>query len=1455
MTNLSNQPESDENQFALFYMIRNNFPENYIENCLNKGGIRIDYANVVGDTALHVAVDKGCIKIVEILLRRGAKVRLPNNANKTPIDLAKEKKENNLDPNVDWISIIELLEKASKRAFPGPYTDSDGNTISDSSEPAPKKPKKPPSKIMHDASGLKLNIAGALYQTKLLALFVHRAKQNEKLRPFRIATEMDVAEKFDDVVFQYTDERCCNKSWRFLQAKHKLHPDESRITMKDLMSSSNTDFSLQKYFISFCKIEQNKLDFEGVLKDFSIITNTNFNFTESTKQNYGELQKCTDMFERVSLNEDEILNFYVETFKAEKYRFNVDKIPEIKAEIKKILLQLKPTPNNVALSSLATLVIILNSNEIRDILEAIKTISVRQTIEELKREAGDKMRKIQTVRMSDYILEHFGTIFGETEINKLRATVIELRKTTKSDSKFSSLIRSVLVETGKLMDETKEKLEKAEELLEKYGKRKPIEPTELEKMMKTEVQKIIKTKIQKKVDFSPERELILDNFIYEMRHNFFDKEFDGLFDKFSKKFYFINSYPDEEHLGELIDKEIRQNFCLLQEDLLGPAFANEMMKFLKFYIDKQSYFYTDENVDEFFYKLDCQLASLMVSGNSILGIVSELIYYNIYFTRDLAKIHSFGATIESQILYVITPTIRLSAIRVYRSLKNCEQYQKMDSCVFVRLSKLLEGNKESDEKYIDTQQSFLQAFSTNHAHKLLVIECEEKKIKGKAYAKSLCDLHKRLQEILDDNRSKKVILIAHQKDAFVKKFELSENDTFSDTTNFTDLDEESKKMLLAKEQKIDFQGKKIELQRLVDKKLAEQVFDQIILSKFIEDDFITIGDKKAFTSIEYVKERYYERQFQLQKLNSKVLQEKSQLFFVTGADEDDLIKLGIKQEDIFIYESEHEYVNGIVIPPLDQSVQPENIYKSFGANAHWIVYRDHLFWKCSASNSEFMIQFIDRDYVTNDEDQADTITILEEEDFCKTESLTQKIVIIANESGTGKTTVLASIAGKMREFKDERHKDVDLWIVRINLNDFAEVKSKQCLKGINFKNDETFQDQIINFMTRMAIPGMPKNRPNIRLQQNLFRIGLEVQNGDGVTKPNIIIIFDGFDEICPSHKEKTTTLIRSLLSSFVTQIWVTTRVSQKDHLEQELKAAAYVLRPLSKQDQTKFASSYWKWHLKLYRKKNRGRRKFRRAYLDIIKYLEETLSNTKQLHDETFGKSISRILKRFSGKTCQNTTGQTYRQLMETIDDDEQLDFSTYIKELNERLQNFNKDKSMQFTANPLHLKMLVEVLFEKRFKFPNESGLFYLFHDFVNIKLEIYYDGKEGRRMGRPTADTSRESYSEQLRKGYNALAVDCFFGKDFKHLKKVLPELEFKKMRKEKDDHVAIGLVVLNENDDVKFIHPRYGDYFLSKYLYDNRDDESVKKLIAEIQSNGDYESILQFYNDQINGERNMK
>ncbi|EFX87323.1 hypothetical protein DAPPUDRAFT_307124 [Daphnia pulex] len=125
------------------------------------------------------------------------------------------------------------------------------------------------------AQGLRKTNHGIIFQLKLLMLFLIRGIEAGYM--FQLGTEMEqLGGKFDDLIFKYQvkDNTPAGKHYRYryLQAKHKQN-ESFQITAAQLLNDNEGNFSLPKYFRSYCDIISRGEDIE----DCIICTNVGFN--------------------------------------------------------------------------------------------------------------------------------------------------------------------------------------------------------------------------------------------------------------------------------------------------------------------------------------------------------------------------------------------------------------------------------------------------------------------------------------------------------------------------------------------------------------------------------------------------------------------------------------------------------------------------------------------------------------------------------------------------------------------------------------------------------------------------------------------------------------------------------------------------------------------------------------------------------------------------------------------------------------------------------------------------------------------------------------------------------------------------------------------------------------------------------------------------------------------------
>lgn len=442
--------------------------------------------------------------------------------------------------------------------------------------------------------------------------------------------------------------------------------------------------------------------------------------------------------------------------------------------------------------------------------------------------------------------------------------------------------------------------------------------------------------------------------------------------------------------------------------------------------------------------------------------------------------------------------------------------------------------------------------------------------------------------------------------------------------------------------------------------------------------------------------------------------------------------------------------------------------------------------------------------------------------------LPEKTIILANDAGEGKSTFLTSVARRSAEI------DYNVWVMRINLIDYAiDAKIPHSLHNIKLKletDNIVNDDDAINFATKMAILGNPDRDANISLQQTLFKYILKLPSEHRQSQElKIVLIFDGFDEISsPEYKDKTTGLLRALQRSNILKLLITTRVTEKHHLERELKAQIYLLQPLDYHETIKFLVKFWKWHIKF---DGDSPRNFD-GILNILKTVEATAGHKL---------NVDEILKKYKFGDDK----------IKELEKDIELEFKIYAKPLiYEWVDKISDD--YKFTSNPLNLKMLGEIVFAEKFLMPQNFGPLHVFEKFINTKFEIHLTEKTKIDKNNPSGiSTINTNKSDTYVKHYN-LAINLLVPEKYKR-ELLLPGLEQSNLARENsknDDLVRIGLLIRTETDNhYQFIHRSFAEFFLSDYLIENFQNENVQTLLfGEIFCQRIYHVVRRFFVDRF-------
>jgi hypothetical protein len=423
----------------------------------------------------------------------------------------------------------------------------------------------------------------------------------------------------------------------------------------------------------------------------------------------------------------------------------------------------------------------------------------------------------------------------------------------------------------------------------------------------------------------------------------------------------------------------------------------------------------------------------------------------------------------------------------------------------------------------------------------------------------------------------------------------------------------------------------------------------------------------------------------------------------------------------------------------DETVYNQQDYEAQckSKNLHWIekISAD-LKWIKSSTDISRILKYINK---------------VKEEPFAEDTMITmaQKVSILIDIAGMGKSTVLNHLAQQLKE-KNENH-----WVVKVDLNDFTseldEVKSDQlktCTEAIKFLSNKIL-------------------KLSSALEKDLFRQSC-METG------NVILLFDGFDEVASYYKDEVTQLIKSLLETSIGKVFIASRPEWAEFLETTFLQIKHSLMPFEKQDQEKYLLSFMM-------------QKIENVDENLLKKIVEMIlvSMSKSLKDEDYRFTGVPLITKLVAEFFESKISEHFQGTNQSFDD------------LTEKLgtETFN---------------------------------LVQLYDHFVEKKLEIYF--KEKCKMDLSNARTRKKNEKEQkvIRENFETLAVQQILKTD---LQKHLPKFRAKKIDEDElEDLVKIDLMY-QIGKDLKFSHQTYGEFGFNKFLRNNFDDEGCAKFISEV------------------------
>lgn len=184
--------------------------------------------------------------------------------------------------------------------------------------------------------------------------------------------------------------------------------------------------------------------------------------------------------------------------------------------------------------------------------------------------------------------------------------------------------------------------------------------------------------------------------------------------------------------------------------------------------------------------------------------------------------------------------------------------------------------------------------------------------------------------------------------------------------------------------------------------------------------------------------------------------------------------------------------------------------------------------------------------------------------------INEKVVLIADGAGTGKSTVLTKLAVAIKK------KNPDFWVIKINLNEYTGFLRDSVRK----KKKTVNVIELLNFKETTKLTN--------GFEEFVFSINKK-----------IVFMLDGVDEISPDYTDLVLNLlVQCQKAPNFAKIFITTRPHLSQKLEKILNIVSFKMAPFTSQNQTDFLTSYWIHNLKLDDTNEKKCKRYAEALLD-----------------------------------------------------------------------------------------------------------------------------------------------------------------------------------------------------------------------------------------------------------------
>jgi ankyrin repeat protein len=627
---------------------------------------------------------------------------------------------------------------------------------------------------------------------------------------------------------------------------------------------------------------------------------------------------------------------------------------------------------------------------------------------------------------------------------------------------------------------------------------------------------------------------------------------------------------------------------------------------------------------------------------------------------------------------------------VLQNTSSTPNYNSEGHYTIVQLKWLLTVNR------VINLNALLTSMETPH---LLMIACET----NQAVNGELENIFKELFSILKQKDELKIILTMQSKGdiaAFIQQIasntlsegviETDEQLTWSDLTALTWNDLTASLKTKLLEKAVKFQGRRVALNHVT----SSSVTDSFPLTDLLHEEKITIGEEPALsTCCGYNGKYYVDRTF-----NHNI----------------------VIRQDISSDERQGKFAD--LVASTEQEFR-QLCQQNPTSNVHWLENdkSGELIWQQSQGNLKTLRKYVDgqkfKSYAPRDLDN-----LLQQAKH-------KRVMLIADKAGMGKSTVLTHLSKRILELFP------DHWFVRINLNSYTDLWEVQ-------KERKMERGDVLEFLSKEVL--------NLKsyLEEELFKKNFE---GNEVNK--VVVMVDGFDEICPGYKKTVIDMLQILKQTSVAQLWVTTRPHLKEELEDNLQQLSYTLQPFSEVEQVELLRKLW---LQTSNIKTMDQDRLKIYAVTLIRHLAQSVKDKD---------------KEFTGIPLQ----------------------------IDMLAKAFEED----FTSFYLSQKSEPELL--------HKLDLLVLYRRFTDGKYNIYCKEKyKTPAASNMAVKEQQKRYFECIESEHQVLALKALFTEDQVALLQIDDDSPFS------DEELArIGIAQRNNEGKLHFIHCTFAEYYVAQFV----------------------------------------